>query len=76
MRCGLLLACFRNASYAGHYLHNLVDQLPEDQVDLARHWLEDLREDAAAVESLHRGRAGVAEGRVKPLEQCERERRL
>lgn len=75
MRCGLLLACFRNASYAGHYLHNLV-QLPEGQVDLARHWLEDLREDAAAVESLRRGRAGVAEGRVKPLEQCERERRL
>lgn len=66
-------------------LHNLVDQLPEDQVDLARHWLEDLRDaadddgpalDAAALESLDRGLADVAEGRVKPLEQYARERRL
>ena len=66
-------------------LHNVVDQLPEDQVDLARHWLEDLRDaadddgpalDAAALESLDRGLADVAEGRVKPLEQYARERRL
>jgi hypothetical protein len=66
-------------------LHHLVDQLPEDQVDLARHWLEDLRDaadadgpplDAATLESLDRGLADVAEGRVKPLDQYERERGL
>jgi len=66
-------------------LHDLVDQLPEDKVDLARHWLEDLRDaadddgpalDAAALESLDRGLADVAEGRVKPLNQYERERGL
>jgi len=51
----------------------------------ARHWLEDLRGaadadgpplDAAALESLDRGLADVAEGRVKPLDQYERERGL
>lgn len=66
-------------------LHRLVDQLSEDQVDLARHWLEDLRDaadadgsplDAATLESLDRGLADVAEGRVKPLDQYERERGL
>ena len=66
-------------------LHHLVDQLPDNQVDLARHWLEDLRDaaddygpalDAAALESLDRGLADVAEGRVKPLDQYERERGL
>jgi hypothetical protein len=66
-------------------LHHLVDQLPEEQVDLARHWLEDLRDaadddgpplDAAALESLDRGLADVAEGRIKPLELYERDRAL
>jgi hypothetical protein len=66
-------------------LHHLVDQLPEDRVDLARHWLEDLRGagdddgpplDAAALASLDQGLADVAEGRVKPLDRYERERGL
>jgi hypothetical protein len=66
-------------------LHQLVDQLPEDQVELARHWLEDLRDaadedgpalDAATLASLDRGLADVAEGRIKPLGQYERERKL
>jgi hypothetical protein len=58
-------------------LHQLVDQLAEDQVDLAKHWLEDLRDaadidgpalDAVTLESLERGLADVSEGRTKPLE--------
>jgi hypothetical protein len=66
-------------------LHHLVDQLPDDQVDLARHWLEDLRDaadddgpalDAAALASLDQGLADVSVGRTKPLEQYERERGL
>jgi hypothetical protein len=43
-------------------LHELVDQLPHDQAEL----------DAAALASLDRGLADVSEGRVKPLEKCER----
>ncbi len=66
-------------------LHQLVDQLPDDQAELARHWLEDLRDaadakgpplDAETLASLDRGLADVAEGRVKPLDQYERERGL
>ena len=66
-------------------LHQLVDQLPDDQAELARAWLEDLRGaadadgpplDAAALASLDRGLADVSEGRVKPLDQYERERGL
>ena len=66
-------------------LHQLVDQLAEGQVDLARYWLKDLRDaadedgpplDAATLESLQRGLADVAEGRIKPLDQYERERGL
>jgi hypothetical protein len=66
-------------------LHQLVDQLPEDQVELARHWLEDLRDaaddggpalDAATLESLDRGISDAREGRVKTLDQYERERNL
>lgn len=66
-------------------LHRLVDQLPDSQVDLARQWLEDLRGaadedgpalDPAALASLDQGLADLAEGRVKPLEQYERERGL
>ena len=66
-------------------LHRLVDQLPDDQAELARAWLEDLRDaadadgpplDAAALASLDRGITDVSEGRVKPLDQYERERGL
>ena len=66
-------------------LHHLVDQLPDDQAELARVWLEDLRDaadaggpplDAATLASLDRGLADVSEGRVKSLDQYEREREL
>ena len=66
-------------------LHELVDQLPDDQAELARVWLEDLRNapdedgpplDAVGLASLDRGIADVAAGRVKPLEEYERERGL
>jgi len=66
-------------------LHQLVDLLPDHQAELARVWLEDLRDapdtdgppiDAATLASLDRGLADVAEGRVKPLDQYEREREL
>jgi hypothetical protein len=66
-------------------LHQLVDQLPEGQARLARVWLEDLRDaadvdgpslDAAALASLDRGLSDVAEGRVEPLDQYQRERGL
>ena len=66
-------------------LHQLVDQLPDDQAELARVLLEDLRDaadadgpplDPAALASLDRGLADVSEGRVKPLDQYERERGL
>jgi len=66
-------------------LHQLVDQLPEDKVDLACHWLEDLRDaadaegpalDAATLASLDRGLADVASGRVKSLDMYKRERGL
>ena len=64
-------------------LHHLVDQLPDDQAELARVWLEDLRDaadadgpplDGATLASLDRGLADVSEGRVKSLDQYERER--
>ena len=66
-------------------LHQLVDQLPDEQARLARVWLEDLRDaadadgpplDAATLASLDRGLSDVAEGCVKPLDQYERERGL
>ena len=66
-------------------LHELVEQLPDGQAELARIWLEDLRDagdadgpalDAATVASLDRGIADALEGRVKPLDQYERERGL
>ncbi|HAX44687.1 MAG TPA: hypothetical protein PLF84_24130 [Bryobacteraceae bacterium] len=64
-------------------LHRLVDQLPDDRAELARVWLEDLRDaadedgpplNAATLATLDRGLADIADGRVKPLEQYERER--
>jgi predicted transcriptional regulator len=66
-------------------LHHLVDELAEEQAELARTWLEDLRDaadedgpplDAETVASLDRGLADIAAGRVKPLDEYERERGL
>lgn len=66
-------------------LHQIVDELPEDQAELARRWLEDLREatdedgpplDAETLASLDRGLADLAAGRFKPLSQYESERGL
>jgi len=66
-------------------LHHLVDELPDEQAEIARVWLEDLREaadengpqlDAETLASIDRGLADVAAGRAKPLEEYERERGL
>ena len=66
-------------------LHHLVDELPEDQAELARMWHQDLRDaadedgsplDTAALASLDRGLADLAAGRIKPLAEYERERDL
>ena len=66
-------------------LHQLVDELSEDKAELARVWLEDLRfaadDDGASLDSetlasLDRGLADIESGRVKPLDQYERERGL
>lgn len=68
----------RNASPTRH-------QLPDDHAELARVWLAGLRDAAAAdgppldaetLASLDRGLADAAEGRVKSLDQYERERGL
>jgi len=66
-------------------LHELIDQLPEDQTDLARHLIEDLRGaadtegeslDVEALASLDRGLDDAQAGRLKPLDEYERERGL
>ena len=66
-------------------LHQLVDQLPEAQAELAQVWLHDFRDaadddgpplDAEALASLDRGLADLAAGRVKPLAEYQRERGL
>ncbi len=66
-------------------LHQLVDGLADDQAELARVLLEDLRSasdedgpppDAETLASLDRGIADVAAGRVKSLEEYEHERGL
>jgi hypothetical protein len=66
-------------------LHRLVDELPDDRAELARIWLEDLRDaadehgpalDADTLASLDRGIADVADGRVKSLDEYKRERGL
>jgi hypothetical protein len=66
-------------------LHHLVDELPDAQADLARQWLEDLRDaadvgglalDAETLVSLDQGLADIAAGHVTDLETYERERRL
>jgi hypothetical protein len=64
-------------------LHHLVDELPEDQTELARVLLQDLHDaadvdgpplDAETLASLDRGLADIASGRVKPLDEYKRER--
>ncbi|MDQ6699736.1 MAG: hypothetical protein M3Z36_06090 [Acidobacteriota bacterium] len=66
-------------------LHHLVDELPDDQTDLARVLLEDLRDaadpggpplDAGTLASLDRGLDDIAAGRFKALDEYERERGL
>jgi len=66
-------------------LHRLVEELPEDQAELARALLEDLRDaadaggpplDEESLASADRGLADIAAGRVKTLEEYERERGL
>jgi len=66
-------------------LHELIEQLPDEQAEVARKWIEDLRDasdedgpplDAETLVALDRGLADVTAGRVKPLEQYERERNL
>ncbi len=64
-------------------LHRLVDRLADDQAELARQWLEDVRcasdEDGPSLDgetlaSLNRGIADVADGRVKSLTEYRQER--
>ncbi len=66
-------------------LHHLVDELPEDQAEIARVFLEDLRDaadmdgpplDTQTLASLDRGLADIAAGRVKSLDEYRRERGL
>jgi hypothetical protein len=66
-------------------LHHLIDELPDDQAEFARLLLEDLRDaadlgnsplDDESLASLDRGLAGIATGRVKPLDEYKRERGL
>ena len=66
-------------------LHHLVDELPEDQTELARLLLEDLRNaadvggaplDEETLASLDRGLADIAAGRAKSLDEYKRKRGL
>lgn len=66
-------------------LHHLVEELPDEQAELARALLEDLRDaadidgpplNADALASLDRGLADISAGRVKSLQQYEHERGL
>lgn len=66
-------------------LHQLVDELADAQAELARQWLEDLRDaadddgpplDSETLASLDRGLDDVLAGRVKTLDDYERARRL
>ena len=66
-------------------LHTLVNELPEDQTELARFLLEDLRDaadsggpplGAESLASFDRGLADVAAERVKTLDEFELERGL
>jgi hypothetical protein len=58
-------------------LHQLVDELPDEQAELARQFLEDLRQasggegpplDSGTLASLDRGLADISAGRMKPLD--------
>ena len=62
-------------------LHHLIDELPEEQTEIARRWLEDLRDaadlngaplDANILDSIDRGLADVAVGRTVSLFEYER----
>jgi len=66
-------------------LHDLIDELPEEQMETARQWLENLRDaahpdgpplDAKILDSIDRGLTEVAAGRTKSVSEYERERRL
>ena len=66
-------------------LRNLIDELPEEQTEIARHWLEDLRNatdadgpplDAKILDLIDRGLVDVAAGHTKSLSEYERERGL
>lgn len=66
-------------------LHLLVDEMPDDQAELARQWIEDLRNAAdedgpplhsETLASLDRGLADVAAGRVKSIAEYDHERGL
>ncbi len=66
-------------------LHNLVEDLPLEQTDLALQLLEDLSDaadlhgstlDAETLASLDRGLADIDKGDAKSLDEYERERRL
>lgn len=66
-------------------LYHLVEELPEEQADLACALLEDLRNaadidgpplDADSLASVDRGLADISAGRRKPLNEYERERGL
>jgi hypothetical protein len=66
-------------------LRRLVGELEDHQTDLARQLLADLKNAAdedgeplspEGLESLDRGLADIQAGRVKPLDQYERERKL
>lgn len=66
-------------------IHRLVDELSDDRAELARRVLLDLHNasdadgeplGAEALASLDRGLADITAGRVKSLEQYERERKL
>ena len=66
-------------------LHEIVNELPDDQAELAHSWLHDLRDaadedgpplDSETLASLDRGLADAAAGRVKSLTDYEHERGL
>lgn len=66
-------------------IHRLVEELSEDQAELARQMLQDLCNaddangpplDSDTLASLDRGLADIAAGRMKSLQQYKHERKL
>ena len=66
-------------------LHDLINELPEERMEIARRWLENLRDaahpdglplNAKILDSIDRGLTEVAAGRTKSVSEYERERRL